>query len=154
MVSKLTSISAKHIVIGANAHASLTEALHGARPDLAIRGNKYTELTADDLAWGDTYVAGSCNCKGTDDKFTTTAPVGSFKDDHCGPFFDMAGNVSEWCVESSGKGALRGGSWNLTPASCKLSGRNTAPVFALQEIHLHVHGKQRMTRGLNGSATA
>ena len=27
-----------------------------ARPDLAIRGNKYTELTEDDLEWGDTYV--------------------------------------------------------------------------------------------------
>jgi D-2-hydroxyacid dehydrogenase (NADP+) len=46
----------KHIVIGANAHASLAEALHRARPDLAIRGNKYTELTQDDLEWGDTYI--------------------------------------------------------------------------------------------------
>src|ERR1051325_2154200 len=47
---------AKHVVIAANAHASLAEALHRARPDLAIRGNKYTELTEDDLEWGDTYV--------------------------------------------------------------------------------------------------
>jgi phosphoglycerate dehydrogenase-like enzyme len=49
-------ISAKHVVIGANAHAALAEALHSARPDLAIRGNKYTDLTADDLEWGDTYI--------------------------------------------------------------------------------------------------
>src|ERR1043165_3801920 len=47
---------AKHVVIGANAHASLAEALHRARPDLAIRGNKYTELTENDLEWADTYV--------------------------------------------------------------------------------------------------
>ena len=47
---------AKHIVIGANAHASLAEAIRRARPDLAIRGNKYTELTEDDLEWGDTYI--------------------------------------------------------------------------------------------------
>jgi phosphoglycerate dehydrogenase-like enzyme len=48
--------TAKHVVIGANAHAALTEALHRARPDLAIRGNKYTELTQEDLEWGDTYI--------------------------------------------------------------------------------------------------
>lgn len=46
----------QHIVIGANAHAQLAELLHAARPDLEIRGNRYTELTADDLAWGDTYI--------------------------------------------------------------------------------------------------
>jgi len=48
--------SVKHVVIGANAHAALADALYRARPDLAIRGNKYTELTEDDLEWGDTYV--------------------------------------------------------------------------------------------------
>lgn len=47
---------AKHIVIGANAHAALAEALRRARPDLAVRGNTYTKLTADDLEWGDTYI--------------------------------------------------------------------------------------------------
>ncbi len=52
----MTSIAAKHVVIGANAHAELTDALRRARPDLTIRGNVYTELTADDLAWGDTYI--------------------------------------------------------------------------------------------------
>jgi phosphoglycerate dehydrogenase-like enzyme len=48
--------SAKHVVIGANAHAALVDALRRARPDLVIRGNKYTELTIDDLDWGDTYI--------------------------------------------------------------------------------------------------
>jgi phosphoglycerate dehydrogenase-like enzyme len=48
--------AAKHIVIGANAHASLADALRRARPDLVIRSNKYTELTIDDLQWGDTYI--------------------------------------------------------------------------------------------------
>jgi phosphoglycerate dehydrogenase-like enzyme len=43
-------------VIGANAHATLAEALRRARPELAVRGNKYTELTAADLEWGDTYI--------------------------------------------------------------------------------------------------
>ena len=47
---------AQHIVIGANAHAALAEAIRRERPDLAIRGNKYTELTEDDLEWGDTYI--------------------------------------------------------------------------------------------------
>src|SRR6187551_189640 len=46
----------QHIVIGANAHAELAALLRDARPDLEIRGNRYTELTADDLAWGDTYL--------------------------------------------------------------------------------------------------
>ena len=46
----------QRIVIGANAHAELTALLRTARPDLEIRGNKYTELTSDDLAWGDTYI--------------------------------------------------------------------------------------------------
>jgi phosphoglycerate dehydrogenase-like enzyme len=49
-------VSAKRIVIGANAHASLADGLRRARPDLDIRGNKYTELTAADLEWGDTYI--------------------------------------------------------------------------------------------------
>ena len=53
---RLTPVSTKHVVIGAQAHAPLAEALHRARPDLAIRGNTYTEVTADDLAWGDTYI--------------------------------------------------------------------------------------------------
>ena len=46
----------KRVVVGANAHASLSAALLRARPDLAIRGNEYTEVSADDLDWGDTYI--------------------------------------------------------------------------------------------------
>ncbi len=46
----------RRIVIGANAHAELAAALHAARPDLDIRGERYTHVTADDLAWGEAYV--------------------------------------------------------------------------------------------------
>lgn len=46
----------RRIVIGANAHAELAQALQAARPDLEIRGNRYTDLTAEDLAWGEAYV--------------------------------------------------------------------------------------------------
>ena len=46
----------RRIVIGANAHADLAKALLAARPELQIRGNKFTELTPDDLAWGEAYV--------------------------------------------------------------------------------------------------
>lgn len=52
----MTFHSSKHVVIGANAHVPLSEALRQARPDLVIRGNTYTQLTADDLEWGDTYI--------------------------------------------------------------------------------------------------
>ncbi|MCC6242089.1 MAG: D-2-hydroxyacid dehydrogenase [Gemmatimonadaceae bacterium] len=45
-----------HIVIGANAHVELAALLQAARPDLHIRGNRYTDITADDLAWGDSYI--------------------------------------------------------------------------------------------------
>lgn len=46
----------RRIVIGANAHAELAQALHAARPDLEIRGNKFTDLTPADLDWGEAYV--------------------------------------------------------------------------------------------------
>lgn len=46
----------RRIVIGANAHAELAQALRAVRPDLEIRGNKYTDITPDDLAWGEVYV--------------------------------------------------------------------------------------------------
>ena len=44
------------IVIGARAHADLAERLRAARPDFEIRGNSTGQITADDLAWADTYV--------------------------------------------------------------------------------------------------
>lgn len=43
-------------MIGAGAHAELAALLRTRRPDLEIRGRPYTEVTADDLAWADTYV--------------------------------------------------------------------------------------------------
>lgn len=52
----MTHVSVQHVVIGANAHVPLAEALRRARPDLEIRGAKYTEVTADDLQWADTYI--------------------------------------------------------------------------------------------------
>jgi len=46
----------RRIVIGATAHAALAERLRPLRPDLEVRGAPHTDLTADDLAWADTYV--------------------------------------------------------------------------------------------------
>ncbi len=46
----------KHLVIGATAHAELAAAIRAQRPQLEIRGAKYTDVTTDDLAWGDAYV--------------------------------------------------------------------------------------------------
>jgi phosphoglycerate dehydrogenase-like enzyme len=43
-------------MIGAGAHADLAALLRARRPDLEIRGKPHTEITADDLAWADTYV--------------------------------------------------------------------------------------------------
>jgi phosphoglycerate dehydrogenase-like enzyme len=47
---------ARRIVIGYREHAELAERLRARRPDFEIRGNTYTDLTADDLAWADTYI--------------------------------------------------------------------------------------------------
>ena len=49
-------VSVKRVVIGAQAHVQISAALHRARPDLELRGSTYTDVTADDLAWGDTYL--------------------------------------------------------------------------------------------------
>lgn len=46
----------QRIVIGAHAHRELAKLIRAARPGLEIRGNRYTDLTADDLEWADTYV--------------------------------------------------------------------------------------------------
>jgi phosphoglycerate dehydrogenase-like enzyme len=46
----------RKVVIGAGAHVELAQRLRAARPDLEIRGSKYTDVSADDLAWADTYV--------------------------------------------------------------------------------------------------
>ena len=46
----------RRIVIGASAHAELTTLLRAQRSDLEIRGSIYTDVTADDLLWADTYI--------------------------------------------------------------------------------------------------
>jgi phosphoglycerate dehydrogenase-like enzyme len=46
----------RRVVIGASAHAELAERLRARRGDLEVRGNTYTAVTADDLAWADTYM--------------------------------------------------------------------------------------------------
>lgn len=46
----------KHIVIGANAHAELSAVIRTIRPDLEVRGSKFTEVTEADLAWADAYI--------------------------------------------------------------------------------------------------
>lgn len=46
----------RRIVIGANAHAELAHALRAVRPEFEIRGHKFTDITSDDLAWGEVYV--------------------------------------------------------------------------------------------------
>lgn len=46
----------RRVVIGAGAHAAMTQQLRAARSDLEIRGSAYTAVTADDLSWADTYI--------------------------------------------------------------------------------------------------
>jgi len=46
----------KRVVIGANAHAVLSKALILRRPDLEVRGRRYTDVTEDDLHWGEAYL--------------------------------------------------------------------------------------------------
>ncbi|HUQ84255.1 MAG TPA: D-2-hydroxyacid dehydrogenase [Gemmatimonadaceae bacterium] len=49
-------LTPRRILIGATAHAELSERLRAARADLEVRGKPYLTVTADDLAWADTYV--------------------------------------------------------------------------------------------------
>jgi phosphoglycerate dehydrogenase-like enzyme len=46
----------RRVVIGQNAHAAMATLIAAKRPDLALRGAVYTEVTADDLAWADAYI--------------------------------------------------------------------------------------------------
>jgi serine/threonine protein kinase len=77
--------------------------------------------------WGEQFKAGACNAQDPGDTFREAAPVGSFPEDRCGPFLDLAGNVQEWCAGPEGKPALRGGSWRLPPNACKLTAKGTPP---------------------------
>lgn len=56
MLNADTPLAPRRIVIGTRAHAEIIEALRAQRPDLAYRGAPHTDVTADDLAWADTYV--------------------------------------------------------------------------------------------------
>lgn len=87
--------------------------------------------------WGDEVLDGACNSSGTDN-FTQSAPAGSFELDHCGPFFDMAGNVQEFCVDAKGAAALRGGGWRTALPACKLATALTAPPRGSVSIGLRV----------------
>jgi len=48
--------SSRRVVIGAGAHVAITEFLRTRRPELEIRGSKYTDVKLADLAWADTYI--------------------------------------------------------------------------------------------------
>jgi phosphoglycerate dehydrogenase-like enzyme len=52
----LRLIKPHRIVIGARLHAEMAERIRAARPDLELRGSSTQHVTADDLAWADTYV--------------------------------------------------------------------------------------------------
>jgi len=46
----------KRVVIGQDAHVAMKAALLRDRPDLEVRGAKYTELRLEDLQWGEAYL--------------------------------------------------------------------------------------------------
>jgi phosphoglycerate dehydrogenase-like enzyme len=50
------SLLPRRIVVGAEQHAELVAALREQLPDVEMRGNRHTAVSAEDLAWGDTYV--------------------------------------------------------------------------------------------------
>jgi phosphoglycerate dehydrogenase-like enzyme len=46
----------RRVVIGQNAHASMSALISARRPDLELRGNVFSEITAADLDWADAYI--------------------------------------------------------------------------------------------------
>ena len=56
MTSSLPSLAPRRILVGTRSHAEIIAALRAQRPGLACRGAPHTGVTADDLAWADTYV--------------------------------------------------------------------------------------------------
>jgi D-2-hydroxyacid dehydrogenase (NADP+) len=52
----MTVLPVRRVVIGQNAHAAMSALIAAKRPDLALRGAVYTDVTADDLAWADAYI--------------------------------------------------------------------------------------------------
>lgn len=81
---------------------------------------------------------------GYDDRFETTAPVGSFAANAAG-IFDMCGNVHEWVEDDYSKpiqghtvyGVLRGGGWNsFQPDNLYTGARNAVP----QDLSDNIYG--------------
>jgi phosphoglycerate dehydrogenase-like enzyme len=48
--------SPRRVVIGANAHAGIGAWIRDRRPTIELRGAPFTDITADDLAWADSYI--------------------------------------------------------------------------------------------------
>ena len=46
----------KRVLLGANAHVELAEFIRERRPDLDVRGARYTDITGEQLAWAEAYV--------------------------------------------------------------------------------------------------
>jgi formylglycine-generating enzyme required for sulfatase activity len=95
--------------------------------------------------WGDVFIAGAANLRGTEDGYAYTAPVGSF-DPGRSPYglYDMAGNVEEWVYDwydeffyKEGQTTLpygpdvgttkvvRGGSWESSSGNVRATKRHT-----------------------------
>jgi formylglycine-generating enzyme required for sulfatase activity len=95
--------------------------------------------------WGDVYIAGAANLRGTEDGYAYTAPVGSF-DSGRSPYglYDMSGNVEEWVSDwydeffyKEGQTTLpegpdtgttkvvRGGSWESSAPLARATKRHT-----------------------------
>jgi hypothetical protein len=72
--------------------------------------------------WGDRWEKGRCNSK-EDQKFSSISPVMQYMDDRswCGAY-DMAGNVSEWCIHSKREKSktLCGGNYRSGRKGCDL----------------------------------
>jgi len=46
----------RRVLIGQNAHAAMRSLITARRPDLELRGNVFSEITADDLTWAEAYI--------------------------------------------------------------------------------------------------
>ena len=46
----------RHVLVGQNAHVAMSAMIAAKRPDLELRGNAFTDITAQDLDWADAYI--------------------------------------------------------------------------------------------------